>query len=98
MQVEGINLPGHFIVRHEDTLFDPFHRGKILSVTDCAEILARQKMRLERSHLEAATPSLILLRMLANLLYVYEQEQDEPSKARIAQWMHEVETNAASLE
>ena len=31
MQIDGINLPGHFIVRYERIFFDPFHKGRILS-------------------------------------------------------------------
>ncbi len=40
MKVEGINLPGHFIARHGEVYFDPFHRGRILTKADCEEILA----------------------------------------------------------
>ena len=27
MKVDGINLPGHFIARHGEVLFDPFTKG-----------------------------------------------------------------------
>jgi regulator of sirC expression with transglutaminase-like and TPR domain len=96
LMIEGINLPGHFIVRHEDIFFDPFHKGRVLSVTDCAELLARQKMRLDQTHLQATSPRLILLRMLANLLYIYEQDQDQEAKARIAGWMRAVDPRAGA--
>ena len=44
----GINLPGHFIARHGEVLFDPFHKGRILAKADCEEILARQNLQLAR--------------------------------------------------
>ncbi|MEO6054368.1 MAG: transglutaminase-like domain-containing protein, partial [Chthoniobacterales bacterium] len=28
LEIDGINLPGHFIARHEDVYFDPFHKGR----------------------------------------------------------------------
>ena len=57
MKVDGINLPGHFIARHGEVLFDPFHKGRILTKADCEEILTRQSLRLRASHLEAGHPA-----------------------------------------
>ena len=83
----GINLPGHFIARHGEVLFDPFHKGRILTKADCEEILTRQSLRLRASHLEAATPRQILLRVLANLLYVYDLRKDSDKHARVDAWV-----------
>jgi len=71
MLVDGINLPGHFIARHEGVLFDPFHKGRILTRKDCEFILLRQNLRLKNCHLLPATPRQILTRTLLNLLHVY---------------------------
>ena len=87
MKVDGINLPGHFIARHGEVLFDPFHKGRILAKADCEEILARQNLRLRASHLEAATPRQILLRVLANLLYVYDLRKDLDKHTRVNAWI-----------
>ena len=87
MKVEGINLPGHFIARHGEVLFDPFHKGRILTQSDCEEILARQNLKLRPSHLEPATSRQILLRVLANLLYVYDLHKDPEKHARINTWI-----------
>jgi regulator of sirC expression with transglutaminase-like and TPR domain len=87
MKVEGINLPGHFIARHGELLFDPFHKGRILTRADCTEILHRQNLKLKPSHLEAATPRQILLRILANLLYVYDLTKDEDKHTRVGAWV-----------
>lgn len=87
MEVEGINLPGHFIARHEDVFFDPFHKGRILTRADCEEILTRQNLKLKPRHLEAATPREILTRVLANLLYVYDLEHDVILHERTSNWL-----------
>ena len=48
LQVEGINFPGHFLVRAPDAgvrgkglIIDPFHAGAILSEPDCRVLLQR---------------------------------------------------------
>lgn len=87
MRVDGLNLPGHFIARHGEVLFDPFHRGRILTRADCEEILTRQNLKLRGSHLEAATPRQILVRVLANLLYVYDLQKDTAKHKRVDTWI-----------
>jgi len=86
--VEGVNLPGHFLARHGDILFDPFHHGRILTRRDCEEILRRQNQRLEDWHLAAASPRQMLARILANLLYVYHRKGDSAQYARLKHWSH----------
>jgi regulator of sirC expression with transglutaminase-like and TPR domain len=88
LKVEGINLPGHFVVRHGTLLLDPFHGGRLLMPSDCAQILSSQNQTLQRDHLRAAHPKLILIRMLANLLYVFQQEQNELAQKMITKWIH----------
>jgi regulator of sirC expression with transglutaminase-like and TPR domain len=86
--IEGVNLPGHFVVRHGIVLLDPFHQGRILTTSDCAQILSHQKRTLQQDHLQRARPKLILIRMLANLLYIFQNEQNGPLHKMIAQWIH----------
>ena len=85
--IEGINLPGHFVVRHGTILFDPFHEGRVLTTRDCAEILSHQKLTLHPSHLQTAHPKLILIRILANLLYIFEKEKNEPFHQMVTKWI-----------
>jgi hypothetical protein len=87
MKIEGINLPGHFIARHGDVFFDPFHGGRILSRADIEQILARQDMELKDSHLQSANSRQFLLRILANLLNVYDLSDEKEKRARIKSWM-----------
>lgn len=85
--VDGINLPGHFIVRHGDVFFDPFHKGKILQTTDCEAILRKQKLAYQTAFLDAASGRMILTRVLANLLYIYQDAGDEAQHERVSGWL-----------
>ena len=86
--IEGINLPGHFVVRHGGILLDPFHQGRILTTGDCAQILSHQNRTLHQDHLQTAHPKLILIRMLANLFYIFQHQQNEPLHKMITRWIH----------
>jgi regulator of sirC expression with transglutaminase-like and TPR domain len=88
MEIEGVNFPGHFIVRHDDILFDPFARGRIMSMDDCQEILDRQKIVLDPSHLAIAHPRAMLMRIIANLVYVFQNEESKPEAEMTARWLH----------
>lgn len=87
MRIEGINLPGHFIARHSGVFFDPFHAGRILSVPDVKQLLVRQNIEFKESHLLPATPRQFLLRMLANLLYVYDLDEKDEKRDLVKGWM-----------
>jgi hypothetical protein len=87
MCVEGINLPGHFIARHGDLYFDPFHRGRILTKGDCVAILAKQNLSLQKAHLADATARQILIRVLANLLYVFDLKQEPENHEKVNAWI-----------
>jgi regulator of sirC expression with transglutaminase-like and TPR domain len=90
--VEGVNLPGHFVVRHGRVLLDPFHEGRILTTSDCAQILAYQNRTLHQEHLQTANPKMILIRMLANLLYIFQHQPESPLHQMITQWIHLLES------
>jgi regulator of sirC expression with transglutaminase-like and TPR domain len=87
MRIEGINLPGHFIARHSGIFFDPFHSGRILQLPDVKQLLVRQNIEFKESHLLPATPRQFLLRMLANLLYVYDLNEENEKRDRVKEWM-----------
>lgn len=87
MKIDGINLPGHFIARHGEVLFDPFHKGRILTRADCGAILAKQNLKLRSSHFHAAKSRQIVLRILANFLYVYDLHQEVEKHCRVHTWM-----------
>jgi hypothetical protein len=94
MKIEGINLPGHFIARHGEVYFDPFHRGRILSRVDVESILLRQGLQLKDCHLQPSSARQMLVRMLANLLYVYDLQGDCLKHARVRGWMQALKCGA----
>ena len=91
IKVEGINLPGHFIVRHGDIFFDPFHRGKILMLADCESILRKQKLAFQPAYLEPASSRMILVRVLTNLLHIFQDRNDDAQRDRIDGWLKALE-------
>ena len=84
--IHGVNLPGHFIARCGETYFDPFHEGRILTIADCADILARQQIELSDDHLENPVSRQILARLLANLRHAYEVEEASWQKGMVDRW------------
>lgn len=74
----GIGLPGHFIVGiredESDLWLDPYHGGRWLDLTDCAELIylsSGYEGPLEASWFVPAAARRILTRMLANLRSSY---------------------------
>jgi regulator of sirC expression with transglutaminase-like and TPR domain len=83
--VEGVGLPGHFIVRvasgEGDFLVDPFHSGALLSHEDCQKRLDRVyggRVRMELAMLAVCSRRQILARMLRNLKAIYLKAEDQP--------------------
>jgi regulator of sirC expression with transglutaminase-like and TPR domain len=87
LRVEGVGLPGHFIVRayesddasddDEGTLVDPFNR-KVTDFEECRQRIDgiyEGMMSLNEGHLRAAGVRTILARILGNLKAVYVQAQ-----------------------
>jgi len=89
--IEGISFPGHFLIRFDEVLLDPFERGQVLSLADCAAILTRQNLAVDADYFEPAPARAILRRMLANLLYLYQSE-DKKLAAILEGWMHDLES------
>ncbi len=87
IELHGVNLPGHFIARCGETYFDPFHSGRILSVADCADILARQGIEMTEEHLETPGSREVIARMLANLAHAYGIEQASWQRRMVGRWL-----------
>ena len=108
LPVEGINFPGHFLLRcpagrehtyAEDLIIDPFHGGALLS----RDLLARQSgrrdedegpARFESRLLSRATKVQILSRMLGNLKRVYVHMQSFPQARDVADMLIAVDPSA----
>lgn len=89
--VEGVNFPGHFLVRHRtgpvspdgprDIIVDPFHQGAELSEADCRQLLRRHlgaEAAYDRRLLAPAGKREILARMLRNLKRLYVSMRSFP--------------------
>lgn len=87
MKVCGVNLPGHFIARHGNLFFDPFHGGKVLSKKDCEEILSCQHLTFSERYLHPATARQIFIRILANLLHIYDLTGEREKHAQMNFWI-----------
>lgn len=87
MQIDGINMPGHFIARYERILFDPFHGGRILSRPDCEAILARQRLKSQSRYFAPASSRLVFMRMLANLLFIFERAGEKRKHDLVMSWL-----------
>jgi len=81
--VEGVGLPGHFLVRVASPaaplLVDPFHGGVRLTLEDCQRRLDRiysGRLRLEPRMLAPCRRKAILARTLRNLKGIYEKAGD----------------------
>jgi regulator of sirC expression with transglutaminase-like and TPR domain len=88
MKVEGVGLPGHFVVRHvpkEGTpeLIDVYEGGQPLSKAEAArKVKAITGREMGDESLKAVPKRAILVRMLHNLLNVARGERDGPSMLR----------------
>jgi hypothetical protein len=86
LAMEGVALPGHFLVRHEDVFLDPFHGGRRVGLDECRELMERQELMLKPEHLAPATPRQILIRTLTNIYYV-AQQIDPALAAKVSEWL-----------
>ncbi len=82
LPVVGLGLPGHFIVgiqADERILIDPFNRGAILTLDDCAarvRAVYGDRLTFHPRMLAPVSTRQILIRMLNNLKAIYAQSQD----------------------
>jgi regulator of sirC expression with transglutaminase-like and TPR domain len=77
--VEGIGFPGHFLVRIEGLLVDPFNEGQIVEHHDLMKLARRfggDDATVGPAELEAVGPRTMAVRMLFNLQQIYERRGD----------------------
>ena len=108
VRVEGINFPGHFLLRmpyrtekstHLDTdlIVDPFHRGAVLSETDCRRLLrdhVGKQAEFDRRLLTRATKLQIIVRMLVNLKRVYVKLRSFPQARTVTELLLALDPSA----
>lgn len=92
IELAGVAMPRHFLLKFKppgsggagEMFLDPFNKGRLLGVKECAEILESSGDRFREEYLEAAEDRAILARMLGNLLNVYHSSNDNRRLNRVA--------------
>jgi regulator of sirC expression with transglutaminase-like and TPR domain len=99
LKIEGVGLPGHFVVRYvpengEAQLIDPFESGRRLTRDEAADLVrAHAGVALRPEHLAASPPRAIVLRMLRNLLNEAQRQQEPAAVLRYLEAMLAIDDN-----
>lgn len=98
VRLEGVNFPGHFLVRaNDDVIIDPFHAGALLSEVDCRHLLRQHlgdEAAFDHRLLATATRQHIVVRMLVNLKRLYVRMRSFPQARAIADLLLAVDPSA----
>lgn len=86
----GIGLPCHFIVKYNSAerpvYFDPFHQGRILTPEDCATLVQSFGFEFEKHFLLPITQREILIRMIHNLVMIYNKRKDQEKMDQLTEY------------
>ena len=107
LQVEGVNFPGHFLVRCPEAsrrgrgglIIDPFHGGALLSEHDCRLLLKRHvggEIAFNKSLLAPATRLQVVVRMLLNLKRLYIHMRSFPQAHHVTELLLAIVPSALS--
>ena len=97
IQIEGVNFPGHFLMRFTPLILDPFHRGARLSENDCRRLLQRHvgdEAAFDPGLLAPATKPQMLTRMLLNLKRIYVRLHSFPQARNVTELLLAVDPPA----
>ncbi len=105
LHIEGINFPGHFLVRCAQTIassapliIDPFNVGALLSEYDCQLLLENRESELvfDQALLKPATETQIVVRMLLNLKQIYVNMRSFPQAREVTEALLALSPSALS--
>ena len=102
LKMEGVGLPGHFVVQHirvdgAPQIIDAYDGGKLLSREEAEEkILALRGARPTEEDFRPVTVRQILLRMLGNLLGSARERQDKEAMLRYLDAMIAIDPELAA--
>ena len=105
LQVDGINFPGHFLVRCPEThgsphlIIDPFHAGALLSEHKCRLLLQKHvgsEVAFSKSLLAPATRLEIIVRVLINLKRIYVNMRSFPQARDVTELLLAMTPSALS--
>jgi regulator of sirC expression with transglutaminase-like and TPR domain len=105
LHIEGVGLPGHFVVKavdgDEEIVFDPFHGGRVLTPGDCENVVRQvtgREITVTAETLTGLPLCLIVMRMLNNLKAIYLKLSDMPRAIRILQRLRQLAPRDAELQ
>ncbi len=93
LSVDGVGMPGHFIVRvkvatkdgEQFVLIDPFRGARAMNVEDCRQTVeSHGQPFVPDEHLKASSPIEILARMCNNLLALFDHQKRSLEAERVA--------------
>ena len=88
--IVGIGLPYHFIAQYNSAansiLFDPFHKGRILTPEKCSEMVRGFGIQFEDHYLLPVSHREILTRMIQNLVNVYQKQGEEAKVSALKEY------------
>jgi len=90
IDVQGVALPGHFLIYAAGQLVDPFHGGEAIGSDEAARLFAESyggPPRLNPDWLEPVPAPVILERMLTNLAGAYRRAADEATDFVPPEWI-----------
>ncbi len=99
LHVEGVGLPGHFVVRHvpkmgEPTLIDPYDRGQTLTLAKAEALVTESGRTWEESALATQTSKQIVVRMLRNLIGLVDPAKDPEAGLRYVETILAIEPDS----
>ncbi len=94
LEFSGVGLPGHFLVRHREHFFDPFHGGRRIGLAECRALVEQQNLELTASHLEPTTERQMLIRVLTNI-HALAADRDAELGSKVRTWAGILHSNGA---
>jgi regulator of sirC expression with transglutaminase-like and TPR domain len=98
LEIVGVGLPGHFVAKAradgQEVLFDPFHGGRLLTLSDCEHLVRQVTQQAFRATPERLSPvpvGSIVQRMLNNLKAVYLRQGDFVRAVRVMERLRQLD-------
>jgi regulator of sirC expression with transglutaminase-like and TPR domain len=86
LELAGVGLPGHFIIRSGAHFFDPFGGGRRLGIEGCRALAEVRGATLTPAQLQPVTSRQMLARMLGNICAL-SRESDPPLASKVTAWL-----------
>jgi regulator of sirC expression with transglutaminase-like and TPR domain len=87
IEITGVDLPGHFLIRYQGQLFDPYEGGRVLRYQDCLKALRDKRDESIAAISAVVSPKVILAHILSNLLYILEHEEHQEYRGMVSNWL-----------